>query len=129
MKFFMAMNPPTTTHQQKAVRILNGKPVFYEPVKLKEARRILTGHLLAHKPRVRMTGALRLKAVWCFFSEAHINGEWKTTKPDTDNLNKLLKDCMTACDFWEDDAQVVYEEIQKFWTDEVPGIYIEVENI
>ena len=31
----------------------------------------------------------------------------EVTKPDTDNLQKLLKDCMTKCGFWKDDAQVV----------------------
>ena len=33
------------------------------------------------------------------------DGEYRTTKPDTDNLQKLLKDCMTATGFWTDDAQ------------------------
>ncbi len=42
--------------------------------------------------------------------------EPKITKPDTDNLMKTLKDCMTACGFWWDDAQVAEEFASKFWT-------------
>ena len=36
MEFFMAMVPPTVTHQEKQVRVVNGKPKFYEPQELKE---------------------------------------------------------------------------------------------
>lgn len=48
--------------------------------------------------------------------------------PYMDNLQKLLKDCMTTVGFWKDDAQVTCEIIEKFWAD-IPGIYIEVEEI
>ena len=43
-----------------------------------------------------------------------------------ENLNKALVDCMTALDFWADDAQVVSEIIEKFWAN-TPGIYIRVD--
>lgn len=54
--------------------------------------------------------------------------ERRTTRPDTDNLNKMLKDCMTALGFWRDDAQVAQEIIEKFWAD-VPGIYIRITQL
>lgn len=31
IEFFMPMIPPETTHQQKKVSVVNGKPHFYEP--------------------------------------------------------------------------------------------------
>ena len=31
MDFFIAMKPPTATAQEKQVRIVNGKPIFYDP--------------------------------------------------------------------------------------------------
>ena len=40
-EFFMAMVPPTVTHQEKQVRVAGGKPVFYEPPELKTARQKL----------------------------------------------------------------------------------------
>lgn len=58
----------------------------------------------------------------------HRDGEWKTTKPDTDNMIKLLKDCMTRTGFWVDDAQVCSEITEKFWGD-VSGIYVMVEQL
>ena len=50
------------------------------------------------------------------------------TKPDTDNLQKLLKDCMTAEHFWTDDALVCSEITEKFWAD-TPGIWIHIEPV
>jgi len=54
------------------------------------------------------------------------HGQYKITRPDTHNLNKLLFDVMTDLKFWSDDAQVVSEIIEKFWTCGVPGIWIAI---
>lgn len=128
MEFFMAMIPPTVTHQEKAVRVVKGKPVFYEPAELKEARAKLLAHLHKLRPEVPMTGGVMLVVKWCFPRGQHQDGEYRITKPDTDNLQKLLKDCMTAEGFWKDDAQVASEVCEKFWA-EVPGIYIRAEEL
>ena len=92
-EFFMPMIPPTTTHQQKQVTVRNGKPVFYEPEDLKAARSKLSAHLGKHVPAEKYTKAIRLMTKWCFpITGSHTNGQYKYTKPDTDNLQKLLKD-------------------------------------
>lgn len=126
-EFFMPMIPPTVTHQEHKVTGVHGKPIFYEPPELKEARAKLTAHLAGHRPEQPLTGALRLVVRWCFpVSGKHTDGEYRATKPDTDNLQKLLKDCMTAVGFWKDDAQVASELCEKFWAN-IPGIYIRIE--
>ena len=128
-EFFMPMIPPTTTHQQKQVTVRNGKPVFYEPEDLKAARSKLSAHLGKHVPAEKYTKAIRLMTKWCFpITGSHTNGQYKYTKPDTDNLQKLLKDCMTDSGYWEDDALVASEITEKFWA-QVPGIYIRIEEI
>jgi len=53
---------------------------------------------------------------------------WKTTKPDTDNLIKMLKDCMTTAGFWKDDAIVCSEVTEKFLAFH-PGIYVKVVSL
>ncbi|MDO4267435.1 MAG: RusA family crossover junction endodeoxyribonuclease [Eubacteriales bacterium] len=129
IEFFMAMKkPPTVTHQEKQVRVVNGKPVFYEPVELKVARTVLRAHLSKHAPKEPMQGAVRLSTMWCFPRGTHADGSYRITKPDTDNLQKLLKDVMTDLGFWKDDAQVASELAEKFWA-EIPGIYIRAEEI
>ena len=128
IEFFMAMDPPTCTHQEKQVRVVNGKPVFYEPPELKRARQKLIGHLARYKPPKELSGALELVTKWCFPRGKHRDGEYRTSRPDTDNLQKLLKDCMTQCGFWIDDSLVASEIVEKFWA-EVPGIYVRVESL
>lgn len=128
-EFFMAMDPPTITHQEHKVAVINGKPVIYDGPELKAARQKLTGHLFKHKPRKRYECGVQLVVKWCFPTKGrHQNGEYRTTKPDTDNLQKLLKDCMTMCGFWKDDALVASEIVEKFWAD-IPGIYIRIEEL
>ena len=85
----MPMEPPTATHQKKKVRVVKGKPIFYEPPEVADAREKLLSHLLKHVPTRKLAGPVELIVKWCFPRGRHKDGEWRTTKPDTDNLNKL----------------------------------------
>ena len=122
------MIPPTVTHQEKKVTVVRGKPVFYEPPELKAAREKLKSHLYGHIPEEPYRCGVRLAVKWCFPRGRHKDGEYRITKPDTDNLQKLLKDCMTDCGFWTDDALVASEVAEKFWS-EIPGIYIRITSL
>ncbi len=127
MRFFIATKPPTATAQEKKVAVVKGRPIFYDPPAVKAAKKVLTSHLVLHRPDEPLTGALTLRTMWLFpRGKSHKNGEWRITKPDTDNLQKLLKDCMTKTGFWHDDAQVVREVVEKKWSDEPCGIDIEI---
>ena len=129
VEFFMPMVPPTKTHQQKKVRVEKGKPIFYEPAELKAVRSKLMAHLARHVPEQPYTTAVRLITKWCWPANAkRKDGEYKATRPDTDNLQKMLKDCMTDVGFWTDDALVASEITEKFWA-KVPGIYICIEEL
>ena len=130
MNFFIAMKPPTATAQEKKVSSLKDKPVFYDPPAVKAAREKLTANLAGHRPEKPMNGPVEIRTLWLFpKGKAHRHGEWRITKPDTDNLQKLLKDCMTKVGFWHDDAQVVREITEKRWSDEPSGIYIEINEL
>ena len=128
LEFFMPVIPPTATHQEKKVRMAGGRPVFYDPPEVQAARSKLTDYLAGHRPDRPLEGGIRLLVKWCFPRGKHRDGEYRITRPDTDNLQKLLKDCMTAAGFWKDDAQVASEICEKFWA-EVPGLYICLEQI
>lgn len=128
-EFFVAMIPPTTTHQEKQVRVVSGKPVFYEPTDLKAARVKLMAYLAKHVPDEKYTTAIRVIVKWCFpITGKHKDGDYKHTKPDSHNLNKLLFDVMTDLGYWTDDALVASEIIEKFWASK-PGIYIGIEKL
>lgn len=129
LEFFMAMDPPTVTDQEHQVMVKNGKPVFYRPAQVRAARAKLIGYLGKHVPCVKFDGPIELVTKWCFPKTGiHAHGEYRITKPDTDNLQKMLKDCMTECGYWKDDALVCREITEKFWSD-VPGIFIRVSEL
>lgn len=133
LEFFLPMIPPTVTHQDKGLRTWQkeGKAhaVLYDSPQLTQARAKLHAHLAPHRPQKPMQGAVRLVVKWCFpTGKSHKNGSYKTTRPDTDNLQKALKDVMTQLHYWKDDAQVASEICEKFWAD-VPGIYIHAQEL
>ena len=105
----------------------NGKPVFYEPAELKAAREKLTAHLAKFVPETKFKKLVILQVKWLYPKEKHENGSYKTTRPDLDNMMKLLQDCMTDLGFWEDDRLIAGLHVEKFWS-EVPGIYIKIEG-
>lgn len=130
MQFFMPLRPPTVTHNAKQLHAFMraGRPcaVLHDSPALKDARAKLHAHLAPHAPAKPLDGPVRLVVKWLFPAEGRRpDGSYKTTRPDTDNLEKALKDEMTRLGFWHDDAQVASEITEKFWAD-TPGIYIEV---
>lgn len=130
LRFFMFMDPPTATAQERQVRVVHGKPIFYEPEQVKKAKRIIMDGLMGNVPKDPITGPIKLTTLWCFpKGKSHKDKEWRVTKPDTDNLQKLLKDCMTKVGFWKDDAQVVHEEVGKVWAADPAGILIGIETL
>ena len=128
MKIFLLLDPPTITAQQNKVTIINGRPIFYKPEKLKQARKEIIKHLKSFKPNKPMEGPIRLNVIWRFpKGKKYKHFQWRVTRPDTDNLEKMLKDCMTEVGFWIDDAQVVVEHVEKVWSDDPTGIAIEID--
>ena len=131
-KFFMPMDPPTATAQEKQVRVVGGHPQFYEKPAAKRAKELLIAELKKNRPERPLQGPIMLCVSWFFpkrKADKFTGIKAKDTKPDTDNLQKGLKDCMTKVGFWEDDAQVALEEVSKWWTSTEPGIYITVEEM
>lgn len=125
IEFFMPMVPPKTTAQMHKIAVRNGKPVVYDPPKVVEMKAKLRAHLAQHRPQEPIQTAVRLTVKWVW---PGAKPQYKPTKPDTDNLQKALKDAMGCVGFWRDDAQVASEICEKF-TGPVPGIYVKVETL
>ncbi|MGN0595759.1 MAG: RusA family crossover junction endodeoxyribonuclease [Ruminiclostridium sp.] len=129
LNFFMPMIPPTVTKQEHRIGYSknSGKAYIYDSPEIADACQKLEANLAKHIPPEPIENTpVRLMVKWLFpIKGKHKNGEYKTSKPDTDNLQKMLKDSMTRLGFWKDDALVASEIVEKFWAD-IPGIYIEV---
>ena len=135
MKFKLKIIPPTATAQQKGERVVNGYVHHYKKKNVAAAEAILRDALLPYVPETPIEGKpIRLSVLWMFpypkSAKKHKPGygRWKITRPDTDNLNKMLKDVMTDMGFWKDDALICGEFIEKLYSDE-PGIVIMIEKL
>ena len=130
MKIFLLLDPPTATAQMKKIGVVHGKPYIYTPQNVQKAKDEIIKHLRPFRPDKPMEGPLELRVSWFFLrNKRHKHMEYRITKPDTDNLEKMLKDCMTYLGFWNDDAQVVAEYCEKVWSDEPTGISIEINKL
>ena len=129
MHFFIPMKQiPTVTSQEKGINFDTRR--VYEKPEIKEARAKYRAALMGKQPNSPITGPVRLVVEWIFRAPESLKKGtyWKTSKPDTDNMIKLLKDVMTELGFWKDDAQVAWEDSKKVYGN-FPGIFIEVEEL
>lgn len=132
--FFMAMEkPPTATKQEYQIAIRKArdggyKPMFRPSERWADAESLLRAHLEPHRPSEPLRGGVVLDVTWCFPLEGRADGAPFLKKPDTDNLQKGLKDIMTEFGWWEDDAQVFSEHATKIHS-RVPGIRIDIEEV
>lgn len=112
--------PVRVTEQQHRLggRKANGQRIVYRDKRLEAAREELLEELKQYRDMDTLEGPIYLKVIYGFpTADPKKIGTWKITRPDTDNLQKMLKDCMTEAGYWKDDAQVVMEEVMKIWVD------------
>ena len=130
IQFFVPMKRlPTVTHQEKKVSVVHGKPIVYEPAELRNTRQLYMDMFGRYVPDQKMLGKVRMTIKYCFpLQGKHLDGEYKDTKPDLDNMTKLVQDCLTKLEFWKDDRYVVSLIAEKFWA-QMPGIFIRIEEV
>lgn len=122
--FMIPGNPPTVTAQQKGQNRRTGQ--YYKPPELRDAEQKYLAYAAQHRPQEPILGPVELHVVFGYqVTGKHKHGEPKTTKPDTDNAIKAVKDALTKARYWKDDAQVAVEVVKKIWVD-VPGIAVTV---
>ena len=114
---YLPIEPPTRTAQQKGLRVVHGHAQFYEKREVAEAKSLLKDLLLRFVPDETIKGAIRLSVTFAFGTKEKKKQrfEYRTTRPDLDNLFKGLADCMTDLGFWDDDSQIVDLSLRKLW--------------
>ena len=116
----LEIDPPTITAQQKGVRVVHGKPFFYEKAEVTNARRKIEWAMKRYVPDEPIQGPVILSVALGVPTKdkKKLKKEWKDTRPDLDNMLKLLLDCLTEMQVFRDDAQIVQLHSQKKWSAE-----------
>lgn len=122
IRLFLRLEPdiPKLTHQNGIKpRAVAGHAQMYKTKSLLDLEAKFLAFLAPHAPPEPWDCPIHLSTIWyfkmpekCSILEAVT---WKTTKPDTDNIVKTLKDCLARAGFFRDDALVCCEHIAKLW--------------
>lgn len=93
IEFFVRMNPPTATAQQKGAMVRGGHIHFFKKKTVADAERQLINAVRGFAPAEPWDCPIALGVEWRFERhKTHKHLEWRKTYPDTDNLQKMLKD-------------------------------------
>jgi len=118
------------------------KGVYTPSGKAKQWARTVEAIAAQHRPSKPLAGAVRIELFFEFKRpKSHYGmGVWSVNqlkksapkehiqKPDIDNLEALVLNCLTRVQFWHDDAQVNKVEKAKQWTKTMPGVWIQVQG-
>ena len=132
---FVACVPPTCTKQScRVVRLPSGRVRSYQPARVRKAETTILSLFLPYAPAEPYTGPLGVQVVLVYpwrKSESKKNQQagrkWKCTRPDLDNLAKLILDAM-APRFFRDDAEVCSISSSKQWGSK-PGIRFKIAKL
>jgi|694.fasta_scaffold46918_10 Holliday junction resolvase RusA-like endonuclease len=121
------IEPPTSTHQAN-LRVLKTKTgrLFVGKMKKNKVTKWvdqMRPYLVRGKPLQPMEGAVRVCIRLYYTSPKYLLPKInkckelvKTTKPDVDNVVKVILDEMTKCGYWLDDSQIWCITIEKYWS-------------
>lgn len=133
--FRLDIIPPKATSQTKRLVLIGDKPRFFPKKEHAQAEQDLLNLCMPHRPTDPIKGPVMLEVhfVWPWRkSEPKRNTIWgnrpKDTRPDCDNLVKLVADVLTKLHFWGDDSQVADLRVSKAWGDK-PGLTVKIEPI
>jgi len=135
IELFVRIEPdvPKLTHQHgiEPAVLGNGKPFMHKTRELENLEAKYVSLLRPKAPKVPWNCPIHLTTAWYFKRPKSAKGIFKTTKPDTDNLIKTLKDCMKTAGFFKDDALVVLDTVAKYWVgeDAKHGIHIRMRDL
>lgn len=116
IEFDMIMEKiPKGTAQMKRANFRNR--TFFEGANLKSARYTYTQILSLNAPEWPLIGPVGATFEFYYpIKDKRKKGKYKVTKPDCDNLVKLLQDCMTKLHYWNDDAQIARLVVEKAYS-------------
>jgi Holliday junction resolvase RusA-like endonuclease len=119
LDIFLRCVPPSVTAQQKRVRVVAGRPVFFHGAKMRAAAADWAALLRPYQPATPMDGPLAL-AIRLTYPHLKRTSQArqrevtpKVSKPDAGNAAKHLEDVLTRLRFIVDDALIARLLVEK----------------
>lgn len=124
IKFFVELDSiPKGTHQQRGVRVVNGRPMFYTKKTVQDQMNFYGAILKMHRPAQPIEGAVRVEIGLHYPAKRKKDiGAPKVTRPDLDNMAKSIIDAAMAVGYFKDDSQICELHLSKIYSD-VSGVF------
>ncbi len=119
------MKIPGSTKQQRKI---SGKK-SYPTMGLRVARATWQAALEPHAPEKPLAGAVAMEIVLNYHNPSKKRTFYKTTRPDLDNLAKIIIDALVTTGYMMNDAQVVELKLAKYYTSTAERVTIEIEEL
>jgi Holliday junction resolvase RusA-like endonuclease len=98
-----------------------GKIIIYSP---KENNRDASKQLAVQKPRVPLSGPIKM-SIWFFMPRPKtVTRKFHTVKPDSTNLERFFEDEMVKLHYIIDDSYICEKHIKKLYADDRPPVTI-----
>jgi len=105
---------PAGTAQMK--RYDGRSKIYFKSKKLQQTEDTYLNALREYAPKTPVEGPVSVSiSFWYRTPDKKKKGRPKTSRPDCDNVAKLLIDCMTKLGFWNDDSQIYSLRVTKHW--------------
>lgn len=145
ISFFVEGEPKAQPRPKAFARKFGGKFMarVYDPGTAEHWKSQIAVAAKAHRPETPLDGPIECNLTFVFprpkkhyrtgstvlRSDAPV---WHVGKPDRDNLDKAVMDCLTALGFWTDDSRVCAGQIRKVYVSTLwprPGAQITIREI
>ncbi len=126
--FFISGDVPTCTAQER--RIVWSRRMTYLPEKVKTAKKNYYNASIKYAPVKPLDEALEVEYNFHFYQKNGKIGQYKMTKPDCDNLAKLLTDSLADAGFFINDSRISRLVVTKdFVEDGQQGVNVKIRTL
>lgn len=114
---------PNSTAQQRRMTAKGG----FLPPRTMQAKAFWQALMEKHAPPAPLTGPLSLIVI--FYYQKKTKTLYKTTKPDLDNLMKMVQDAMQQTGYFVNDSQISILSVGKYYSTDFAGIRLSLEQL
>ena len=125
IEFTHACKIPSSTAQQ---RRMNSRGGYLAP-RTAQAKAFWQALFEKYAPDRPLQGPLSVIVLFYYHRPKGSKSQYKTTRPDLDNLMKMAQDAMMHTGYFKDDSQIALLSLGKFNTDDFEGIKYSLEEL